>query len=90
MQDHVPVRDATMVQGHAVRQLYLCAGATDVFLETGERALLDALTRQWDDMTRGKMYLTGGKSSYVERGETKFVYSNDIWTMRRKTANDVD
>lgn len=60
MQDHVPVRAATTVQGHAVRQLYLCAGATDVYLETGERALLDAMTRQWEDMNRGKMYLTGG------------------------------
>ncbi len=60
MQDHVPVRDAQTVAGHAVRQLYLCAGIADLYLETGERALLDALTRQWDDMTRGKMYLTGG------------------------------
>lgn len=60
MQDHVPVRDAQTAQGHAVRQLYLCAGATDLYLETGERVLLDAMERLWQDMTRGKMYLTGG------------------------------
>jgi DUF1680 family protein len=60
MQDRVPVREATEVEGHAVRQLYLCAGVADLYLETGERALLDALERQWDDMLRGKMYLTGG------------------------------
>ncbi len=28
-----------------------------------------------------KLFLTGGKSSYVENGETKFVYSNDVWKM---------
>lgn len=60
MQDHIPVRDAQTVEGHAVRQLYLCAGVTDLYLETGETALLDAVERQWQDMTRGKMYLTGG------------------------------
>jgi DUF1680 family protein len=60
MQDRVPIRDAQIVEGHAVRQLYLCAGVTDLFLETGERALLDAMERLWNDMTRGKMYLTGG------------------------------
>jgi hypothetical protein len=32
----------------------------------------------------GKLYLTGGKYSYVERGETKFVYSNDVWYMTEK------
>jgi hypothetical protein len=30
-----------------------------------------------------KMYLTGGKYSYVEKVETKFVYSNDVWVMSR-------
>lgn len=60
MQDHSPVRDAASVQGHAVRQLYLCAGATDLYLETGERGLLNAMERLWHDMTRGKMYITGG------------------------------
>ncbi len=60
MQDRVPVREAQGVEGHAVRQLYLCAGVTDVYLETGETALRDALERQWEDMTRGKTYVTGG------------------------------
>jgi len=31
-----------------------------------------------------KLFLTGGKSSYVENGETKFVYSNDVWYMSAK------
>lgn len=31
------------------------------------------------------LYMTGGKSSHVENGEIKFVYSNDVWMMRRKS-----
>jgi len=59
-QDHVPVREASEVVGHAVRQLYLTAGVTDAYLETGEPALMDALLRLWHDATARKMHLTGG------------------------------
>ena len=59
-QDHVPVREAEVVEGHAVRALYLAAGVADLYLETGEAALLEALTRQWHDMVGGKLYVTGG------------------------------
>jgi hypothetical protein len=30
-----------------------------------------------------KLFMTGGKSSHVENGETKFVFSNDVWAMSR-------
>jgi hypothetical protein len=30
-----------------------------------------------------KLFMTGGKYSFVERGETKFVYSNDVWAMEK-------
>jgi DUF1680 family protein len=59
-QDHVPVRKAAEATGHAVRQLYLTAGVTDVYLETGEQALLDAMTRLWHDVTETKMHITAG------------------------------
>jgi DUF1680 family protein len=59
-QDHVPVREATEATGHAVRQLYLTAGVTDLYIETGEQALLDAMTRLWRDVTGTKMHLTAG------------------------------
>jgi hypothetical protein len=32
-----------------------------------------------------KLYMTGGKYSFAENGEIKFVYSNDVWAMSRKT-----
>jgi DUF1680 family protein len=59
-QDRVPVREATTVEGHAVRALYLTTGAADLYLETGETPLLETLSRQWQDMVEGKLYVTGG------------------------------
>jgi DUF1680 family protein len=58
--DRVPVRRAVTVEGHAVRALYLAAGAADVAAETGDDELLAALRRQWDSMVTTKAYLTGG------------------------------
>jgi DUF1680 family protein len=63
-QDHVPVRHARKVAGHAVRQLYLLAGAADVALETGDRELLAAVVRLWEDMAGTRAYLTGGAGSH--------------------------
>jgi len=65
-QDHVPVREAREVTGHAVRALYLAAGVTDLYLETGEDALIDVMRAQWDDMSAGKAYLTGGLGAHHE------------------------
>jgi DUF1680 family protein len=62
-QDDVPFDDAMAIRGHAVRALYLLAGATDVYTETGREALLTPILAQWDDMVSGKTYLTGGIGS---------------------------
>jgi DUF1680 family protein len=59
-QDRVPVREAEIVEGHAVRQLYLLAGIADAYLETGEKVLLDVCERLWRDMVAHKMHLTAG------------------------------
>ena len=62
-QDHLPVREAPTVTGHAVRAMYLACGATDAFLETGDATLLEAMERQWKSMVISKTYLTGGLGS---------------------------
>ncbi|MBB5867308.1 DUF1680 family protein [Allocatelliglobosispora scoriae] len=62
-QDHLPVREADTAVGHAVRQLYLEAGIVDVYLETGDRSLLDCSVRRWEDLVATKTYLTGGHGS---------------------------
>ncbi len=58
--DRVPVREATTVEGHAVRAVYLAAGAADVAAELGDKELLAALETQFDHMMATKTYLTGG------------------------------
>ncbi len=65
-QDRIPVRQATEVEGHAVRAMYLNAGVADLYLETGEQALFDALDRQWQDMVGHKLFVTGGLGSRYE------------------------
>jgi len=32
-----------------------------------------------------KLYMTGGKYSYMKNGEPVFVYSNDVWVMSKKS-----
>jgi DUF1680 family protein len=62
-QDAEPVREARSIVGHAVRALYLAAGVTDIYAETGDEALLASMLGQWDDLTTAKTYLTGGIGS---------------------------
>ncbi|SDN43955.1 hypothetical protein SAMN05216355_1046 [Actinomyces ruminicola] len=62
-QDHRPVRDAVDPTGHAVRQLYLNAGVTDLYLETGEELLHEVMREQWDRAHERKMYLSGAFGS---------------------------
>jgi DUF1680 family protein len=59
-QDHVPVRDVQAAAGHAVRQMYLATGVSDVCLESGELALIEAMRRLWDDIASTKLFITGG------------------------------
>jgi uncharacterized protein len=65
-QDATPIREQHTVVGHAVRALYLLAGVVDVYLETGEGALLDSALRQWSSMMATKTYLTGALGSRFE------------------------
>ena len=61
--DRVPVREQTTVEGHAVRAVYLGAGAADVALELNDAGLLEALERQYAAMDATKTYVTGGLGS---------------------------
>ncbi|MDA2804243.1 glycoside hydrolase family 127 protein [Nocardiopsis suaedae] len=59
-QDDVPVRDAEVWRGHAVRALYLAAAAADVAAEQGDDGLHAAVERQWARTVGRRTYLTGG------------------------------
>ena len=62
-QDDIPIRQAGSLRGHAVRALYLAAGAVDLAVETRDTELLDAVTRQWRHAVARRTYLTGGMGS---------------------------
>lgn len=58
-QERTPLRQEDEAVGHAVLAMYFYSGAADVYAETGEKALLDALNRIWSSANEKKMYLTG-------------------------------
>lgn len=100
-QDDVPVRGTRVVRGHAVRAVFLAAGVTDLYLETGDASLLESVRAQWEDMVTGKTYLTGGIGSRwegesfgnafelppdVAYAETCAAHGSVLWTWRMLLA----
>ena len=65
-QEDLPVRDAEVLRGHAVRALYLAAGAIDVAVETGDDSLLKAVHGQMARTVARRTYLTGGMGAHHE------------------------
>jgi DUF1680 family protein len=63
VQERTPIRKAKDAVGHAVLAMYYYAGAADVYAETGEKELLDALNRIWSSANEKKMFLTGAIGS---------------------------
>lgn len=58
-QKRTPFREETEAIGHAVMANYLYAGVADIYAETGEKAVLDALERIWKDIITKRMFITG-------------------------------
>lgn len=58
-----PFTERTIMEGHSVRAGYAASGAADYWMETGDAAYGATLERLWRDMTRSKMYITGGIGS---------------------------
>ncbi len=65
-QDHASIREQHTVIGHAVRALYLYAGVTDVYAETGEQALESTVEALWHNLEERKVYITGGVGARYE------------------------
>ena len=52
--------DQTKAVGHAVRATYMYSGMADIAAIEEDTAYLNAITRIWEDIVYGKIYLTGG------------------------------
>ena len=62
-QSHLPIREQKEAFGHSVRATYLYSAMADYAAEIGDEALLDASRALFDDITKKKMYVTGGIGS---------------------------
>ena len=96
-----PFTARTKMEGHAVRAMYACCGATDYYMETGDPAYWKTLNTLWDDMTATKMYITGGVGSrsdgeafgdayelpnFRAYGESCAAIGNMMWNWRMLAA----
>jgi DUF1680 family protein len=57
--DQVPWQSWNRLWGHAVCALYFASGLTDVAIETGNEARIDAVRRWWNDLVTTSTYVTG-------------------------------
>lgn len=79
MQDHLPVRKQYTAEGHSVRALYLYSAMADAAAETGDAEMLKACDALFDDITKRKMYITGGLGS---------TYIGEAFTLPYDLPND--
>lgn len=75
-QAHMPVREQSEAVGHAVRAVYLYSGMADVARLCQDEAMEAACDRLWDNVTREKMYVTGGIGA-THMGEA-FSFAYDL------------
>jgi len=96
-----PFSSRKNLSGHAVCALYRCCGAAGLYLETGDDKIYRNLLTLWNDLTEGKMYVTGGVGSRPgdeaigapyelpnERGyaETCAAVANILWNKKMVDA----
>ena len=54
------MREQTKVVGHAVRAMYMYTAMADLAAELGDASLEKTCEALWADVTRTRMYVTGG------------------------------
>lgn len=75
-QAHLPVREQKEAVGHAVRAMYLYSAMADLALELQDQTLFEACENLWENVTKKRMYVTGGVGSSAE-GEA-FTFDYDL------------
>jgi DUF1680 family protein len=97
----IPFTSRTHLEGHAVRAMYACCGATDYYMETGDEAYLKTLNILWKDLVTSQMYVTGGVGArsqgeafgdayelpnFTAYGESCAAIGNMMWNWRMLAA----
>lgn len=76
LQSHLPVREQTTAEGHAVRALYMYCAMADLALLNQEEELTQACETLFDNITQKRMHITGGVGT-THLGET-FTIDYDL------------
>lgn len=78
-QSHLPVREQTTAEGHAVRAVYLYAAMADLAEACEDEGLKKACETLWNNIVEKRMYLTGGigSSGILERFTVDYDLPNE-------------
>lgn len=78
-QSHLPVREQTTAEGHAVRAVYLYCAMADLAEAYQDEGLLKACKTLWNNIVQKRMYITGGigSSGHLERFTVDFDLPNE-------------
>lgn len=78
-QSHLPVREQTTAEGHAVRAVYMYCAMADLAQLYEDEELLETCRVLWQDMVKRRMYITGsiGSSGILERFTTDYDLPNN-------------
>src|SRR5438552_6771594 len=97
----IPFTWRTHMEGHAVRAMYACCGATDYYMETGDQKYWKTLDVLWNDLVSSQMYVTGGVgarsdgeafgdsyelANFTAYGESCAAIGNMMWNWRMLAA----
>ena len=79
-QSHLPPRQQTTAEGHAVRALYMYSAMADIAQEYDDAELLAICETLWDNIVKKRLYITGsvGSSAKMERFTTDYDLPNDV------------
>lgn len=77
-QSHLPVREQTTAEGHAVRAVYMYCAMADLAYEYQDEKLMQACENLWNNIVEKRMYITGGigSSGILERFTTDYDLPN--------------
>lgn len=78
-QSHLPLREQTTAEGHAVRAMYMYCAMADIARECGDAELKSACLALWNNIVSRRMYITGGlgSSGWLERFTVDYDLPND-------------
>ena len=76
MQSHLPVRQQKTAEGHSVRALYLYSAMADQARIDQDEEMAQVCRTLFENITRKRMYITGGVGS-THRGES-FTFDYDL------------